>query len=74
MLSISGLMWFEAFYGFREQYRVHLNGLIAMATSPKRSRHAAAVTLTEWTKTNSADTTRSRQFMDSTRINDFDHR
>lgn len=72
MLSIPGLMWFEAFYGSREQYRVHLNGLTAMATSPERSPHAAAVTLTEWTKANSADTTRSRQFMDSTRINEFD--
>ena len=55
--SIIGIMCIEAFYGSRERYRVHLQGLAAI-TTPKRPQNPALVTIMEWTKTNSADPTR----------------
>lgn len=55
--SIIGIMCLEAFYGSRERYRMHLQGLAAI-TTPKSLRNPALVTIMEWSKTNSADTTR----------------
>lgn len=67
VLSISGLMCMEAFYGSKEHYQVHLHGLTAMSSVRGGPWGVALMTMTTWLTTNSAEPTRSRRLLDDTR-------